>query len=244
MTDQYKNISSSYQEARKSPSTLFLEAPSFIKAVGDVSNKKIIDFACGEGYYTRILKNLGANSVTGLDLSPEMIDLAIAQEQQKPLGIKYLVADASKSKIIGQFDIATAVFLFNYAEDIETLKNMLMNVSQNLKSDGRLVSIVPNPNFVNGRGDTKPYGYVLEAVAKSSTSIKSKMTFIGDESFSILFTQWSQYIYESILSDLGFREVHWSHFTVSEDGINKYGNEFWITTLNNPKSIILSAIKI
>lgn len=243
MRNQYEDISGQYQDARKTPSTEYLEAPSLVRAVGPLTGKSVIDFACGEGFFTRAWKELGAESVTGVDLSPEMIKLALHQEAAKPLGINYLVADASVKRKIGQFDIATAVFLFNYASDVESLSLMMENVCDNLVYGGRLVAVVPNPDFVNGRLDTLQYGYFLEESARDGSGAKVKMTFTGEKAFSIEFTQWGRAVYETALRERGFTDIQWTFFTVSEEGMRLLGSEFWRATLENPKSIILSAVK-
>jgi SAM-dependent methyltransferase len=249
MKDQYRQISESFRDARQAPATTFLEAPSFIAAVGDVSDTSVIDFACGEGYYTRLLKKRGAASVLGVDLSPQMIDLAREQERQEPLGVDYAVGDAARMGAPGApgapgpFDLATAVFLFNYAETVETLNAMLETVAANLTRDGRLVAVVPNPDFVNGRRDTLPYGYYLDEIGRFPSCLRTRMTFTGDAPFSIEFTQWDRRTYETALAQAGFRDICWTHFTVTADGVEKLGAAFWQATLENPKSLILSARK-
>lgn len=246
MKDQYRQISESFRDARQAPATTFLEAPSFIRAVGDVSNTSVIDFACGEGYYTRLLKKLGAAPVLGVDLSPRMIELAREQERGDPLGVEYVVGDASRTGALGalgSFDLATAVFLFNYAETLETLNAMIETVAANVKRNGRLVSVVPNPDFVNGRRDTLHYGYYLEEIGRAASCPRSRMTFTGEAPFSIEFMQWDREIYEAALARAGFRDILWTPFTVTEEGVQKLGADFWSATLENPKSILLSARK-
>jgi ubiquinone/menaquinone biosynthesis C-methylase UbiE len=44
-----------------------------------------MDLACGFGFYTRLFKQHGATQVIGVDISPEMIRLALQQEQEEPL---------------------------------------------------------------------------------------------------------------------------------------------------------------
>lgn len=243
MKNQYKNISNDFKNVRQKPVTEYLEVPSVIQAVGPINGKSVIDLACGEGFFTRIWKKLRAERVYGLDLSPEMIDLAEQQERHNRIGIKYLVADASVQQKIGRFDIATAIFLFNYANNVETLLNMMKNVFVNLENGGRLIAVVPNPDFINGRKDTLPYGYFVEEISSDPSSINVKMTFTDDKSFSIEFTQWSRMIYENTLAEAGFGDISWSHFSVADEGMHKLGWEFWRSTIENPKSIILTAVK-
>lgn len=243
MKNQYENISDEFQKARQMPITEYLEVPSVIQALGQINGKSVIDFACGEGFFTRIWSKLGAEKVVGLDLSPEMIGLAVQQEQVNQFGIRYIVSDASVQQSIGRFDVATAIFLFNYASDIETLSKMMKNVLFNLENGGRLIAVVPNPDFINGRKNTHPYGYFIEELSSDPSSMKVKMTFTGDRPFSIEFTQWSRGIYEQTLTESGFGDISWVHFSVSDEGMLKLGSEYWRSTIENPKSIILMAVK-
>lgn len=243
MKNQYKDISADYQEARQTPVSDYLEVPSVVKAVGSVSGKSVIDYACGDGFFARAWKRRGADKVVGVDLSPEMIGLARQIEQNNPLGITYFIEDASILKKIGNFDLATAIFLFNYAEDVETLSKMIANVAANITSGGRLVAVVPNPGFITDRQDTLPYGYLVEEIYSDPSRVKVKMSFTGEKPFSVQFTQWQKNIYEDLLSGSGFNTIGWTEYTVSDEGIKLLGEDFWKTTLDNPKSIILSASK-
>jgi toxoflavin synthase len=48
--------------------------------VGALGSKRVLDLACGFGFYTRLLKQQGAVQVLGVDISPEMLRLGRAQE--------------------------------------------------------------------------------------------------------------------------------------------------------------------
>jgi len=49
-----------------------------LQLLGDISNCDVLDLACGEGYYTRIIRELvsSKNQVFGVDISEDMIELA------------------------------------------------------------------------------------------------------------------------------------------------------------------------
>lgn len=243
MTDQYRDIGGSYVSARMAPATRCLEEPSVIAAIGVVKGLDAIDYACGAGYYTRLLKQHGAARVLGVDLSPEMIALAQREESRGPLGIEYVVGDGATPMHYGRFDLATAIFLFNYADDVGTLTAMFDNVADNLAPGGRLVAVVPNPDFVNGREDTLPYGFYLEEIDRRPDNLRVRMHFGGPPPFAIEFTQWRRSVYEQTLHQCGFGDVSWTHFAVTPAGYDEFGHDFWRPTLDNPKSIILSARK-
>ncbi len=242
MKDQYRTISQQYLHARKDDVTNFLETPSVQSALGDVSGARAIDYACGTGHFSRLLKKLGATYVLGVDLSPAMIAAAREAESENPLGIVYEVSDAATMAIFGAFDVATAVFLFNYAKDQQTLARMFDSVAANVIPGGRLVAVVPNPDFINGRNDLLPYGYVLEEIGKGAENLRVRMSFVGDD-FEIEFTQWSRRAYEDALERAGFADARWTPFAVSDEGIERFGQAFWNAILANPKSIVLSARK-
>lgn len=240
MKDQYQTISEQYSHARKDDVTNFLETPSVESALGDIVGASAVDYACGTGHYSRLLKQLGAASVLGVDLSPAMIAAAQQAEGENPLGIVYKVSDAATMSVFGSFDVATAVFLFNYAKDEQTLARMFGSVAANVIPDGRLIAVVPNPDFINGRNDMLPYGYFLEEIGNGPENLRIRMSFIGDETFSIEFTQWSRRAYEKALEQAGFADAQWTQFAVSKEGLERYGQEFWEAILANPKSVVLS----
>lgn len=68
--------------------------PAFLDLTGDLSEREVLDAGCGEGYNTRIFARRGAR-MTGVDLSPRMIELARGEERRAPLGIRYEVASFS-----------------------------------------------------------------------------------------------------------------------------------------------------
>ncbi len=94
MTTEYDPIAEQYQRAKQQPWRFHIEAFSLMELVGQVTGQSVLDVACGEGFYTRMLRQRGAAKVTGVDVSEEMIALARKQEAVHRKGIDYLVGDA------------------------------------------------------------------------------------------------------------------------------------------------------
>jgi 2-polyprenyl-3-methyl-5-hydroxy-6-metoxy-1,4-benzoquinol methylase len=86
---QYDHIGSKYDEYARTATLKRAECYTFFRMVGALAGKRVLDLACGFGFYTRLLKHHGAAQVLGVDLSPEMIRLACQQEQTEPLGIRW-----------------------------------------------------------------------------------------------------------------------------------------------------------
>ena len=51
--------------------------PSFLAEWPDLAGREVIDLGCREGAATRLIARRGARA-TGIDLSPRMIELAVA----------------------------------------------------------------------------------------------------------------------------------------------------------------------
>jgi SAM-dependent methyltransferase len=117
-------------------------------ALGDCTNRVILDLAGGSGIHARDALELGAASVDIVDISPAMLE--IAESFEASLGrkgaMRFFEADVSKS--LSQiplredgYDIVMGNWLFNYADSIEMLEGMFQNVVDHLKPGGLFVGV-------------------------------------------------------------------------------------------------------
>ena len=81
-----------------------------MQLAGSIEGQQVIDLACGEGHFTRLLKQKGVASILGVDASKGMIELALAEEDRRPLDIEYCVQDVCDLKANGKYDIAFAAW--------------------------------------------------------------------------------------------------------------------------------------
>ena|SRR5271165_1796483 len=117
MTTNYDPIAEQYQRSKQQPWRAHIEAYSLMGLLGELNGKSVLDVACGEGFYTRLLRRRGAGRVVGVDLSPGMIALARSQESAEPLGIDYAVCDGKDLRFDEPFDLVFAAYFLNYAHD-------------------------------------------------------------------------------------------------------------------------------
>ena len=93
------------------------ELYTFAQLIGDVRGKTVLDLGCGEGFYSRRLRELGAAAVVGVDISAGMVALAQGAEEAAGPGnggtIEYRVADVRTAGRLGEFDL---VMLVLYAQ--------------------------------------------------------------------------------------------------------------------------------
>ena len=123
--------------------------PNLLRIVDPKPGQKILDIACGQGYFSRILQRNGAQ-VTGCDISAELIDIA---KRNSPADISYFVSPAEKitDKVVNslsmseqKFDVAIIILAI---QNIEDIKAAFSESSKLLKSGGRLVIVMNHPVF-------------------------------------------------------------------------------------------------
>lgn len=123
----------------------YMNGPAFRGMVGDVGGKRLLDLACGEGYFSRFFAKAGA-TVTAVDFSEEMIRAAVEEETRDPLGVEYHKADAGDLGMFGEgvFDL---VYSFMALMDIPDYESAIGEVARVLRGGGRFVAIFLHPCF-------------------------------------------------------------------------------------------------
>lgn len=242
---EYDKIAKQYEEAatEKRNHRRYVLIPTFIHFLGDVNNKSVLDLACGEGFWTRLVKKMGANTVTGIDISKEMIRLALKKEKETSYGIEYIVQDITKLQKIGEFDLITAIFLLHYAKTKDELLKMCKNIYKNLKNKGKFIGIINNPS--NPLQYDKKYDFTVttKEPLKEGDTLTTKIFANGNEicSFKIYF--WKKETYEQAFKKAGFKTVKWYKPIISQEGIKKLGYDFWRDYLENPTNKVLECKK-
>lgn len=145
---------------------------STLGTLGSGAIGSVLDLACGEGVYSRLLMSMGATRVVGVDLSPEMIKLARAHPVS---GCSFLVGDAetldlrtaptSASVVMleGGFDVVLAMFLLNYARSEVQLLAFLRTARSHLRPGGAMVGFNDFPGHPVELFDTyAKYGFRKE----------------------------------------------------------------------------------
>ena len=69
MAAEYDDLVRQYQRSKELPFRVYSEIPDHLELLGDLRGRSVLDLACGEGFYTRLIKKAGADRVVGVDLS-------------------------------------------------------------------------------------------------------------------------------------------------------------------------------
>jgi ubiquinone/menaquinone biosynthesis C-methylase UbiE len=236
MVAQYDGIAREYQRTKESPLRRHIEAHTFFQMLGDMAGLAVLDLACGEGFYTRLIKQAGAVRTTGVDISPAMIALANESEQRSPLGVDYVCSDVTTLPQLGEFDVVAAAYLLHYAPDREKLQAMCLRIASQLKPGGRFVCINENPaqSVADYAGYTQ-YGFnkSVQLPRQEGSAITyalvSGRTMIRFDAY-----YYARETYESALQAAGFSEIVWRPLQLAPEGITECGEEYWQEYLANP----------
>ncbi|MCJ1449747.1 hypothetical protein MMC28_000075 [Mycoblastus sanguinarius] len=145
MSTQYDEIGTSYEEMRKLPAAILQDANVEAAVAPYIKGAKVLDLACGTGYYSRKFLNWGAEKVVGVDISKAMIEGAKAASSSNELSFQ--VGDCSKPVQFegGPFDLVFGAWLLNYASSGKDMANMFHTVALNLKNGGHFIGITQHP---------------------------------------------------------------------------------------------------
>lgn len=110
--------------------------------------QRILDVGCGTGFYIELWRQLGADTIVGLDFSPVVIarlrkqfpgDIVL---EERDIGESALLSPTTNFDIVSAFDV-----LFHIVDD-ERYDNALRNISALLRPGGLFLY---SDNFVRGR---------------------------------------------------------------------------------------------
>lgn len=107
-------------------------------AARQVSGRRVLDIACGTGYGSQILKQAGAKSVVGVDLSSDTI--RYAQQRYPDEGIQFICSDAASFDWPEQFDVIVS---FETIEHLPHPDQFLRRLHNLLVANGDFYLSVP-----------------------------------------------------------------------------------------------------
>jgi toxoflavin synthase len=245
MPAQYDAIAEQYKRSKQVIWRHHIEQYSLFKLVGDLMGKSVLDLACGEGHYTRIIKALGASRAVGVDVSPKMIELAEATECENLQGIEYLVADARDINFAARFDVVIAAYLLNYARTEDELGSMCEAIGRSLKPGGRFVGVNNNPaQSLSTFGATRKYGFIKSATEEPRNGTPIHYTFFMDpETFRVENYHLDIALHDQAFRRAGFSGVEWRPMELAPSEASGPDRQFWSDFFVDPPVILLQCHK-
>jgi SAM-dependent methyltransferase len=148
---QYNSISAEYDAVNDLPISRAIVV-NIERVLGPhIRGAKVLELACGTGFFTRHLLDQDASSVVAVDISQAMVDIAQGEASKRPGDegkCRFMVADCTAPFAAGEegsFDLVFAAWLLNYAADEAQMTAMWKNISKHLKPGGRFVGVAPHP---------------------------------------------------------------------------------------------------
>ena len=247
MAVHYDSIAEQFKNSRGLLFCQHSETHTYFNLMGDLIGKSILDLGCGEGFYTRKIKQRGAARVVGVDISEKMIELGGQEEAREPLGIEYIVNDVQELGEIGSFDMVVASYLLNHAKTKEQLLKMCQSIYVNLKPNGRFVSI---NNNLEQPPESYPrcekYGFTKSIFVPLREGTPITITFINPvdgQKFYLEDYYLSKATYEWAFRNVGFKEIRWQRPIVSPEGMQEFGHEFWQDFVDYPPIVGIECLK-
>ncbi len=238
---EYDAISEEYRRSKQLPFRRFIEHHTLFEILGDIRGHRVLDMACGDGFYTRLLKQAGAADVTGLDISAGMIRLAEQSEEKTPLGCTYLHQDVATFEPSGTVDLVVAMYLLNYARTAEQLVRFCRVCHDALRPGGQFVGF--NDNIVDPpKGTVSWEKYGLEKSCppgpEEGDAILYRITNSDGTQFEFNNFYLSPETYRNAFRDAGFTNFRWREISIEPKERN---NRFWDDFVKNPPVIPFSA---
>jgi len=239
----YDPFAAQYRRSKDAPFRRHVEQYTLRKLTGSIHGESALDLACGEGFYSRLLRAWGATTVVGVDLSPNMIELARRQEIAQPVGIHYHVQNVCALDLGRQFDLVFAAFLFNHAHNYDEFLEMARAVVRHLMPEGRLVAVISSGDQpVSAYPKMTKYGFSKSTPGALVEGAPITITFhvdLGD--FSIVNPCLYQSTMARGLTVAGLGHQNWQQPLVSPEGVAQFGEEYWKDFIEEPALIFLEA---
>jgi len=124
-----------------------LEQLTMLSLLPEVKDFAVLDLGCGAGDLSRRIKNLGAGTVTGIDISVKMLELA---QKDAPGGIVFINKPMEDLEFKpDSFDLAVSSLAFHYVAD---LPGLFQKIHSWLKTPGMLLFSMEHPIFTCSQG--------------------------------------------------------------------------------------------
>ena len=151
MTDQSESTTNVYADSLRAqayatlafPGTYYLafrDLPGILRSW--VTGKQALDFGCGAGRSTRLLRSHGFE-VVGVDIAAEMVEKA---RELDPGGDYRVIRDGDFSGL-GRYDVILAAFTFDNIAGRERRQSILTELGRLLSRDGVIVVLGSTPEI-------------------------------------------------------------------------------------------------
>lgn len=207
---QFDTLAPLYENISEWPFRRDIETPCVLARLGDIRGLCVLDYGCGAGTYSRLLKQNGAAEVVGYDVAEGMVDYARQREQRERLGIQYLASLAPALQ--RHFDLVLSVYVLPYAASYEALRDMCQSMHNLLRPGGRLLTLPLHPDYATEPDYYRPYGFTLSAQQPYTDGAEVVLAlYEGEQRSEVTAYYWSEATLRQAMQEAGFRSVQFHH---------------------------------
>lgn len=187
----------------------------------DMNQPEILDIGCGTGTLPILLAKLNY-SVSGVDLSEEMLSVAMAKAEQEKVNIPFFQQNMVELEGFDQLDCVT-IFCdsLNYLETEDQVKETFKKVHDSLKDDGLFLFDVHSPYKIEELFGEETFFIDDEELSlvwsctqgEQPLSVEHDLVFFMKDENRDLYERFEEYhiqrtfpikTYQSLLNDSGF----------------------------------------
>ncbi|MEN5209152.1 class I SAM-dependent methyltransferase [Stenotrophomonas terrae] len=214
--DQFDQLGALYEDMATWPFRKYIETPSVFAALGPLEGLDVMEYGCGSGYYSRLLKRAGARKVVGYDLAEGMLDYARRCAQRDGLDISF--RSTLDESCHAAFDVVLAVYVLPYATTPAELEQMAAEMMAPLRPGGRLVALPIHPRYAPATSYYEGCGFTLTADDSSNPyqeggRLRLDLRYRQYDA-SVHAWYWSQQAIEAALHKAGAESIQWSNPTL------------------------------
>ena len=136
-----------------------VERHTIFSLIGEPAGLRILDAGCGDGLYARLLVDLGASHVVGVDCANDFVELAKKKSEDHGDKIEYRQAFIQDFLGHNDCDLVVGSYLLNYARSLEEAVQYCRAIASHLKPDGRFIGFNNNPFEVFNGERYAEYGF-------------------------------------------------------------------------------------
>ncbi len=144
MSTDWNNVAQWYDQYLVGEDTYQAQviAPNLVRLLAPRAGQRILDVACGQGYFARMCADKGAQ-IVGVDQSTTLIEKAKAQAGANEL---YITGNAETLDAY-KIEPCDTVFSVLALENIKNIAGVMSGIQQVMKPDGKVVFVLLHPAF-------------------------------------------------------------------------------------------------
>lgn len=222
MENNYDSLAENYVKTHDKPDKKYSMLPTLVSLLELNEKDVVIDVGCGDGFFTIPISEK-CEKVIGIDNSIEQIKKA----NEKNEDIDFRVADMFTFDY-PLCDKISCPFVLNYIQNKDGLKTLFGKFYSALNENGKIVGILDMPKeLIN---EAKEWGAIKKIKGdKIEEGVPMDIElYNGEEHLVTLHSFYHEKkVIEDLLTSSGFVDIKWKDAIVSQEGLEKFGKEFW-----------------